>query len=102
EPQWFTTERMKNKRGNKLYLDYVQHHEGKTIVAPYSPRGNADGLIATPLLWQEVNEKLKPSQFPMEAVLERVRMIGDPFRTMRQAAEEQAFGNVLTTLKKLL
>ena len=29
EPQWFTTERLKKNRDNKLYLDYVQHKEGK-------------------------------------------------------------------------
>ncbi|MGE7921492.1 hypothetical protein ACQKM9_21555 [Viridibacillus sp. NPDC093762] len=40
EPRWFTTERLKKNRNNRLYLDYVQHKAGNTLAAPYSPRGN--------------------------------------------------------------
>src|SRR5699024_11218425 len=34
-PDLCTTERMKNKRHGKLYIDYVQHGKKKTIIAPY-------------------------------------------------------------------
>ncbi|MDQ7864425.1 hypothetical protein RCO48_34915 [Peribacillus frigoritolerans] len=56
-PNDFTTERMKINRHNRLYLDFVQHSEGKTIILPYSPRGNSFAGVATPLFWEEVNEK---------------------------------------------
>lgn len=102
EPGWFTTERLKKNRGNKLYLDYVQHHEGKTIIAPYSPRGNARGLVATPLNWKEVNSSLKPDLFPLAAMIDRLKKEGDPFRDFRQAREEQQFDTVLNQLKGLL
>jgi bifunctional non-homologous end joining protein LigD len=102
EPQWFTTERLKKNRNNKLYLDYVQHHEGKTIVAPYSPRGNEKGLIATPLNWIEVDDSLKPDQFSIPAVLERIKNQGNPFRDFRKVIEEQKFQNVLNQLKDLV
>ncbi|KIL45476.1 hypothetical protein KP78_30200 [Jeotgalibacillus soli] len=69
EPHWFTTERLKKNRNNKLYLDYVQHGEGKTIIAPYSPRGNEQGLIATPLKWDEVGDSIIPDLFTMQTVL---------------------------------
>lgn len=46
-PELFTLERLKKNRGNRLYLDYLQHDAGKTIIAPYSPRGNERGLVAT-------------------------------------------------------
>jgi len=98
EPQWFTTERLKKNRHNKLYLDYVQHSEGKTIVAPYSPRGNELGLIATPLNWEEVNDLLKPSIFTIPAVLERIKIHGNPFRDFRYAIEEQNFTKILAQL----
>ncbi len=101
EPQWFTTERLKKNRHNKLYLDYVQHHEGKTIVAPYSPRGNEKGLIATPLNWVEVNESLKPDLFSIPAVLERMKNQGNPFRDFRLNVEEQKFRDVLIQLQNL-
>jgi bifunctional non-homologous end joining protein LigD len=99
EPQWFTTERLKKNRHNKLYLDYVQHHEGKTIVAPYSPRGNEKGLIATPLNWEEVNDSLKPDLFSIPAVLQRIKSKGNPFHDFRLGIEEQKFRDVLNQLQ---
>ncbi len=102
EPNRFTMERLKKNRNGKLYLDYVQHAEGKTIIAPYSARGNELGCIATPLLWEEVNERLKPTLFTIPTVLERIRKIGDPFLHFREVGEQQDFESVLTNLKKLI
>ncbi|WP_017380726.1 DNA ligase D [Paenisporosarcina sp. TG-14] len=102
EPQWFTTERLKKNRHNKLYLDYVQHDEGKTIIAPYSPRGNEQGLIATPLYWDEVDNSLKPDLFSIPMVIERLKKQGNPFRDFRQGIEEQKFAEVLQQLKELV
>lgn len=101
EPKWFTTERLKKNRGNKLYLDYVQHKEGKTIIAPYSARGNEDGLIATPLNWEEVNNSLIPTMFSMPAVLNRIKNHGDPFRYFRHNLDSRVFAKVLGQLSKL-
>lgn len=98
-PEWFTTERLKKKRNNRLYLDYVQHREGKTIIAPYSPRGNEKGLIATPLYWDEVNDSLRPDKFTMPVVLKRIRAVGNPFRKFREIGEMQDFQSILNQLK---
>nr|WP_153722038.1 DNA ligase D [Sporosarcina cascadiensis] len=102
EPQWFTTERLKKNRGTKLYLDYVQHQEGKTIIAPYSPRGNTDALVATPLDWSEVTQSLQPSMFSIYSVLERLETTGDLFRNFSEAGEKQPFQDVLNNLKGLM
>lgn len=90
-PDSFTIERMKKNRGKRLYLDYVQHREGKTIVAPYSPRGNNKGLIATPLLWEEVNEGLTPDLFPIPNIIKRLERMADPFKNFREVGERQPF-----------
>lgn len=90
-PDSFTIERMKKNRGKRLYLDYVQHREGKTIVAPYSPRGNNKGLIATPLLWEEVNEKLTPDLFTIPNIIKRLERMADPFKNFREVGERQPF-----------
>lgn len=102
EPQWFTTERLKKNRHNKLYLDYVQHHEGKTIIAPYSPRGNEKGLVATPLNWEEVDYSLRPDQFSIHSVLERIKSHGNPFHGFRNQIEGQKFSTVLSQLMELV
>ena len=102
QPKWFTTERLKKNRGNKLYLDYVQHKEGKTIVAPFSPRGNELGLIATPLRWEEVKDSLKPDTFTIPSVLDRITKQGDPFKYFRVNSEKDNFAMVLKQLKDLI
>ncbi len=90
-PNSFTIERLKKNRGKRLYLDYVQHREGKTIVAPYSPRGNNKGLIATPLLWEEVNEGLTPDLFTIPNIIKRLERMADPFKNFREVGERQPF-----------
>ncbi|TQR19905.1 DNA ligase D [Psychrobacillus vulpis] len=101
-PQWFTIERLKKNRENKLYLDYIQHAEGKTIIAPYSTRGNDLGLVATPLNWEEVNSSLKPDMFSIPNVLERLKKQANPFRDFRENIDEKKFGAVLDQLKGLM
>lgn len=98
DPKNFTIERLKKNRGNKLYVDYIQHAEGKTIISPYSARGNEDGLIATPLFWEEVTESLSPEQFPLPTIVDRLKKHGDPFQSYFAAKESQPFHDILTFL----
>ncbi len=100
KPHLYTVERLKKNRHNKLYLDYVQHAEGKTIIAPYSTRGNELGLVATPLHWEEVNDDLKPHYFSIPVVMERMKKISNPFKYFREVGEQQDFQAVLERLKE--
>ncbi len=99
EPDLFTIERMKKKRGNRLYIDYVQHAEGKTIIAPYSARGRKNATIATPLYWEEVNENLRIEHFQVPNLLKRMKDLGDPFRNYFQSKQEQNFDPILKFLQ---
>ncbi|WP_409270348.1 DNA ligase D [Neobacillus sp. SCS-31] len=99
EPGLFTIERMKKNRGGRLYVDYVQHAPGKTIIAPYSPRGNKHAGVAAPLFWDEVEEGLDPKDFNLPSVLQRYRNSGDPFKDYFKAGEKQPFGPVLEFLR---
>ncbi|QTD41407.1 DNA ligase D [Sporosarcina sp. Te-1] len=100
EPDWFTTERLKKNRGNRLYIDYVQHHEGKTIVAPYSTRGGELATVATPLEWSEVTRQLRPDMFTIPTVLDRVKKMGNPFRSFKDVGAKQPFQEVLQQLSE--
>ncbi len=84
-----------------MYLDYVQHREGKTIVAPFSARGNEKGLIATPLYSNEVNDLLRPDTFTIPNVLNRINNLGNPFNNFRDAGTKQDYKSVLNQLNKL-
>ena len=79
-PDDFTIERFKKNRGDRLYIDYVQHAEGKTLICPYSTRGKEDATVAAPLFWDEVNEKLKLETFNIPFVLERLTRIKCPMK----------------------
>ncbi|WP_075983567.1 DNA ligase D [Bacillus massilinigeriensis] len=100
DPDSFTIERLKKNRGKRLYVDYVQHAEGKTIIAPYSPRGRENATVATPLFWEEVNEKLTIDQFQIPMMVKRINTEGDPFQSYFQVKEEQNFDPILDFLKR--
>jgi bifunctional non-homologous end joining protein LigD len=100
DPDSFTIERMKKNRGNRLYVDYVQHSEGKTIIAPYSMRGNKHAGVATPLYWEEINNELKPEMFNMQFVLNRIKMHIDPFKNYFYVKNDQPFQPILDIIKK--
>ncbi|XJZ25831.1 DNA ligase D [Bacillota bacterium Lsc_1132] len=100
DPDSFTIERLKKNRGKRLYVDYVQHAEGKTIVAPYSLRGNDFAGAAAPLFWEEVSQDLKPEMFTMTAVLERVQKQINPFENYFNAKTNQPISPVLDFLRK--
>jgi bifunctional non-homologous end joining protein LigD len=100
EPNLFTIERLKKNRGNRLYIDYVQHAEGKTIIAPYSARGRDWAGVAAPLFWDEVNESLRIEDFTVQNTVERVKKLGDPFKDYFKIKEFQPFEPVLQFLKQ--
>jgi bifunctional non-homologous end joining protein LigD len=73
-----TTEWAKSKRRGVL-IDANQNGEGKTIASVYSVRPRPGAPVSTALRWDEVNERLDPTTFTMDVVLERVRKHGDLF-----------------------
>ena len=76
-PEVATVERMKDKRGGKLYVDYGQNGEGRTIVAPYTIRARDGAVVSTPIRWDEVTEQLDPTRFTIRTVLARIEKHGD-------------------------
>jgi bifunctional non-homologous end joining protein LigD len=71
-----TTEWTKSKRRGVL-IDANQNGEGKTIASVYSVRPKPGAPVSTPLSWDEVTEKLNPSIYSMQVVLDRVKRYGD-------------------------
>jgi bifunctional non-homologous end joining protein LigD len=85
-----TTEWSKAKRRGVL-IDSNQNGQGKTIASAYSVRPRPGAPVSTPLRWDEVNDRLDPSAYTMDVVLERVRAHGDLFAgvlTTRQRLEK--------------
>ena len=78
-PKTTSLERSLSKRGQKIYIDYLQNRSGQTLATVYSLRPKKGATVSTPLDWEEVNHKLHPSQFTIENILQRVEKKGDLF-----------------------
>ena len=75
-----TTVRQVEKRGGKVYLDYLQNGYGKTIAGPFSARPVAGATVSMPLKWSEVNRRLDPRRFSITNAVARIMGLReDPF-----------------------
>ncbi len=72
-------ERSIKKRGNKIYIDYLQNARGQTVCSVYSIRPVKGAFVSMPLGWNEVKTGLHPSQFTIYNALQRVKNEGDLF-----------------------
>src|SRR6185369_7958830 len=71
-----TITRHVTKRGDKVYLDYLQNRHGQTIVAPFSVRPLPGATVSMPLEWDEVGPDLDPRAFTIKTALERMERMG--------------------------
>jgi len=79
-PDLFTTPRTVAKREKgKVYFDWMQIGQGKTISAPYAVRAYPGAPVATPLAWHEVTPRLHPGQFNIGNAPARFDRVGDLF-----------------------
>ncbi|MBA9027670.1 DNA ligase D [Peribacillus huizhouensis] len=99
-PDDFTIERLKKNRYQRLYLDFVQHHEGKTIITPYSTRGNSFAGVATPLFWEELSEGVHIRNYNVSNVPKRIKKHGCPFKEYNFVRVQQPFSEILEFLKR--
>ncbi|WP_019534753.1 non-homologous end-joining DNA ligase [Paenibacillus ginsengihumi] len=76
-PRLFTIERLKKDRGDRIYIDYLQHWPGKTLSAPYTPRARRDASVSTPLTWEEIALRPDPRDFHLLNIEERLKATGD-------------------------
>jgi bifunctional non-homologous end joining protein LigD len=71
------------KRGAKVYVDYLQNIEGKTLATAYSARASAFAGVSTPLTWKEVDAGVDPRDFTIRTALARFREAGDLWEKLR-------------------
>ncbi|AUW93638.1 MAG: DNA primase [Sulfobacillus thermosulfidooxidans] len=76
-PEVFTVERLKAKRQNKMYLDYLQNGPGRTMIGVYSVRSEEPGTVSCPLQPDDLH--YPATHWTMERVSKRLRREGDLF-----------------------
>ena len=79
-PDHFVAVMSKNKRINKIFVDYLRNGVDATAVAAYSTRSKPDGPISTPIRWDELSEHLHADTFKLDNILERLSSLeADPW-----------------------
>jgi bifunctional non-homologous end joining protein LigD len=78
-----TVERAVAKRGKKVYVDYLQNIEGKTLATTYSARASEFAGVSTPLTWDEVYGNIQPHDFTLRTALARFEKVGDLWAAIR-------------------
>gem|GEM_PF-3976028 len=97
-PRLITIERLVQKRNNKLYFDYLQMWYGKTITSAYSPRATKNATISTPITWEELKKGIKPEDFTLLNISERLRTKGDIFQPLLAKEAVQSLDTIIKFL----
>jgi bifunctional non-homologous end joining protein LigD len=69
-----TLEQRKNKRDDKVFIDYLRNDYGMSVTAPYSLRTLKYAPVATPIDWEELKEtKLGPQSYMLKNIFRRLQ-----------------------------
>ncbi len=88
DPENLTIEARKEKRGQRLLIDYLRNGYGATAVAPYALRARPGAPVAVPITWTELkNPGLNSQSYNMANIFRRTAGRKDPWAGMwRKAA----------------
>jgi bifunctional non-homologous end joining protein LigD len=59
------------KKPGKVFVDYLQNSQGRTMVIPYSLRPTPNATVSTPLDWSEVQRGINPEDYTLLTVMKR-------------------------------
>ena len=99
-PDTLTTEFHIEKRGERIYLDVNRTRYGQHAVAPYAVRPLPGAPVATPLRWEELEDRgLDPQGWRVATIGARLAESGDPWSDIARHA--RAVGPARTALDRL-
>jgi bifunctional non-homologous end joining protein LigD len=82
-PDELTVETRKNKRKDRLFLDYLRNSYAQTSVAPYAVRAKPGAPVATPVEWRELSDAdLGPQSYNINNIFRRLGQKEDPWKNM--------------------
>lgn len=76
-PKAATVTRAVRARGQKVYVDYLQNIEGKSLACAYSARASDFAGASAPLTWEEVDHGVDPRDFTIKSLPDRLAQVGD-------------------------
>lgn len=86
KPDAYTLEQRKNKRADRIFLDYLRNAYGATSIAPYSLRAKPGAPVATPLDWDELESGAGPQDWTLTSIPGRLSRKDDPWAAMMRHA----------------
>jgi bifunctional non-homologous end joining protein LigD len=72
------------RRTGKVFIDYNMNVRGKSMTAPYSPRGLAGAPVSMPIRWDAL-PRVDPLQFTLATLPRAIR--SDPWRGLAKASQ---------------
>lgn len=97
-PNITTLEVSVDKRGNKLFVDFSQNDEADTLASAYSVRPGKQPNVSSPIRWEELNLKLKPTDFTIENMSSRLLETGDLWKTLQDSKTKAKNSRILTQI----
>lgn len=80
-PKLTTMEQRKDKRGDRVFIDYLRNDYGMTAIAPYSLRALKNAPVATPIDWDELKgHSLGPQTYTLSNIFRRLAQKKDPWK----------------------
>jgi len=76
-PDHYVATSSRAKRGGKIYIDFLRNDRGATAIASYSTRARENAPVATPLRWDEVTPRLRPSGYHVGTVPKRLASLSE-------------------------
>ncbi|WP_326975652.1 DNA ligase D [Caproicibacter sp. BJN0012] len=77
-PDRYTSNIRKEKRKNRIFIDWIRNGRGATSVAPYSLRARAGARVSMPIAWEEL-DTVAPNGIGMTDALARMEK-SDPWK----------------------
>jgi bifunctional non-homologous end joining protein LigD len=100
-PEVATLLRTPAARKGRVYIDYLQLGQGKTIAAPFAVRPRPGAPVSAPLRWNELRIDLDPRRFNIGTMPRRMARLGeDPF--LGALTDPQEIEPALPTIESML
>ncbi len=77
-PERYTSNVRKNKRSDKIFIDWIRNGRGATSAAPYSLRARAGCRVSMPIGWEQL-DTVAPNGIDMREALLRIKK-ADPWK----------------------
>ncbi|HWB82820.1 MAG TPA: non-homologous end-joining DNA ligase [Bryobacteraceae bacterium] len=87
-PKELTTDVRKDKRAGRVFIDVARNAYAQTAAPAYAVRPRDGAPVAAPLHWEELDgSSLKPDQFNIRNVFDRLHAVGDPWKHLGKHAQ---------------